>query len=133
MSYVKPVLHLFNSKILKPEEDKTGLSEDIKKKVLEYLNEKYQDPATNKLLSMATFLDPRFKATYLSPEDLEEVKNRAATEAKALEEKTAMEASSTVGQSEMEESTAPSPQPKKTKISLASLVEECSSRALAWS
>ncbi|KAJ8381766.1 hypothetical protein SKAU_G00025440 [Synaphobranchus kaupii] len=68
-------------------------------------------------------------ATYLSPEELEEVKNRAATEAKALEQKTATEASSTVGQSEMEESTAPSPQPKKTKISLASFFEECSSSA----
>ena len=83
VSYVKPVLHLLNSNILKPEEDKAGLSEAIKKRVLDYLNEKYKDPATDKLLIM----DPQFKATYMSPEKLEEVRSRAATETKALEEK----------------------------------------------
>ncbi|KAI2658659.1 E3 SUMO-protein ligase ZBED1 [Labeo rohita] len=72
VSYVKPVLHLLNTNILKPEEDKAGLCEDIKKRVLDYLNEKYKDPATDELLTMATFLDPRFKTTYMSPEKLEE-------------------------------------------------------------
>ncbi|XDV18076.1 hypothetical protein PO909_023848 [Leuciscus waleckii] len=54
VSYVKPVLHLLNTNILKPEEDKAGLCEDIKKRVLDYLNEKYKDP-TDELLNMATW------------------------------------------------------------------------------
>ncbi|KAL1252179.1 hypothetical protein QQF64_019975 [Cirrhinus molitorella] len=126
VSYVKPVLHLLNSNILKPEEDKAGLCEDIKKRVLDYLNEKYKDPATDELLTMATFLDPRFKTTYMSPEKLEEVRSRVATETKALEEKTATDASSTEDQSERETSTAPV-QLKKPKHSLGSFFKKCSS------
>ncbi|KAI2662030.1 E3 SUMO-protein ligase ZBED1 [Labeo rohita] len=126
VSYVKPVLHLLNTNILKPEEDKAGLCEDIKKRVLDYLNEKYKDPATDELLTMATFLDPRFKTTYMSPEKLEEVRSRVATETKALEEKTATGASSTEDQSERETSTAPV-QLKKPKHSLGSFFKKCSS------
>ncbi|CAM4549683.1 unnamed protein product [Leuciscus chuanchicus] len=124
VSYVKPVLHLLNTNILKPEEDKAGLCEDIKKRVLDYLNEKYKDPATDELLNMATFLDPRFKTTYMSPEKLEEVRSRVATETKALEEKTATDASSTEDQSERETSTV---QLKKPKHSLGSFFKKCSS------
>ncbi|XP_041654994.1 scavenger receptor cysteine-rich type 1 protein M130-like [Cheilinus undulatus] len=106
VSYVKPVLHLLNSDILKPKEDKAGLSEDIKKKVLDYLNEKYSDPGTDELLTVATFLDPRFKASYKTDEKLEEVKKRAATEIVALEELTAtasaFSASPTVGPTDIE-------------------------------
>ncbi len=63
---MKPVLHLLNSEILKSEEDKTGLCEDIKRRALGYLNEKYTDSATDKLQTMATFLDPRFKTTHMN-------------------------------------------------------------------
>lgn len=79
---------------------------------LVYLNEKCQDPASNKPFNMAMFLEPQFKATCLSHEEVKE-----------LEEKTATDASSTSGQSEMEESTAPSA--KTPKNSLASFFKEC--------
>lgn len=99
---------------MKPEEDKAGLCEDIKKRVLDYLNEKYKGPATDKLLTMATFLDPWFKTTYISPEKLEEVRSRVATETKSLGETTDTDASFTEDQSERETSTAPA-QLKKPK------------------
>ncbi len=120
--FIKPVFHLLSSNILKLE-DKAGLSKDIKNRITDYSNEKY-NPATGELLTMATFLDPRFKATYMSPEQLEEAGGRAATEIKALEEKTATDASSTEGQSEGETGTAP---PQKPKNSLGTLFKKCSS------
>ncbi|KAL1276600.1 hypothetical protein QQF64_036223 [Cirrhinus molitorella] len=60
VSYVKLVLHLFNNKILAEKEEETELSKCIKKKILGYLNEKYEDPQTQELLDMASAIDPRF-------------------------------------------------------------------------
>ncbi|KAK6296584.1 hypothetical protein J4Q44_G00327260 [Coregonus suidteri] len=42
-------------------------------RVLNYLNEKHTDPETDELLTMATFLDPRFKTTYMTNEKLVKV------------------------------------------------------------
>lgn len=70
VSYTKPALHLLNPDILKPQEDKTGQRD---------LNDKHKASATDKVLTMATFLNPRFKATYTTEEKLEEVKSRVAT------------------------------------------------------
>lgn len=79
LSYLKPVIHLLKTEILSPKESDTELTQVITK-VLEYLN----DPATDELLTMATFMDPRFKTMYMSTEKLEEIKVRAASETEAL-------------------------------------------------
>ncbi len=61
VSYVKPVLHLFKHEILKSQDDESPLTRTIKEGFLNYLNDKYDDVTTEKLLDMATLLDPQFK------------------------------------------------------------------------
>lgn len=64
VSYIQPVLHLFHSSILAIQEDATALTQSIKVSILDYLTEKFADPATSDLLDMALLVDPRFKTTY---------------------------------------------------------------------
>lgn len=57
VSFLKPVMHLFNTSILKEAEDDTELTRTIKTTVMGYLNEKYDDPAMDDLLDMACLVD----------------------------------------------------------------------------
>lgn len=50
VSFIKPALHLFNNLILAEQDDDTDLSKCIKRRILEYLNEKYGDSPTQELL-----------------------------------------------------------------------------------
>ena len=50
-------------------EDDTTLTADIKCKVLNYLDDKYSDSLCRRLMSVASFLDPRFIADYV-PDDV---------------------------------------------------------------
>jgi len=84
VSYVKPVLHLFHSSILAIQEDDTALTQSIKVSILDYLREKYYDPATNDLLDMAGLVDPRFKMRYVAEDKVEEIKCRAISEMEAM-------------------------------------------------
>lgn len=84
VSYVKPVLHLFESDILAPKEDDTELTGSMKRAILDYLREKYDDTATQELLNMASFIDPRFRSTYVPESKIEELKERVTSEAEAL-------------------------------------------------
>ncbi len=59
MSYLKPVLHLFNTKILAMNDEDSDLTNTIKSKILEYINNNYDDEDTQEQLDMASFLDPR--------------------------------------------------------------------------
>ncbi|XP_017555590.1 E3 SUMO-protein ligase ZBED1-like [Pygocentrus nattereri] len=68
VSFLKPVMHLFNTSILKEAEDDTELTRTIKTTVMGYLNEKYDDPAMDDLLDMACLVDPRFKLHYTQEE-----------------------------------------------------------------
>ncbi|GAA6086485.1 zinc finger BED domain-containing protein 1-like, partial [Tachysurus ichikawai] len=72
VSYVKPVLHLFRSSLLKVNEGDTQLTKELKTKIMTYLDEKHADPDTDDLLDMATFMDPtgRFKGQYIRPEKI---------------------------------------------------------------
>ena len=54
------VLHLFNTEVMKPDGE-TELTQIIKTIVHDYLNEKYDDQATDDLLDIASLVDPRFK------------------------------------------------------------------------
>ncbi|GAA6085766.1 zinc finger BED domain-containing protein 4-like [Tachysurus ichikawai] len=63
ISFVKPVLHILNSRVLAEEKDDVELTKTIKTSILRYLKEKYSDPITEELLDTASFVDPRFKAT----------------------------------------------------------------------
>lgn len=84
VSYLKPVLHLFNTTLLAPEEDdeeeETELTKSINTKILDYLNKKYEDPGTQELLDMASFLDPRFRMEYVSVNNVPSIKKRVTSE-----------------------------------------------------
>ena len=64
VSYIKPVLHLFNNIVLAAADDETELTKAMKRVILEYLNEKYSDPEMVDLLDVASLVDPRFKDAY---------------------------------------------------------------------
>lgn len=80
VSFVKPVLHLFNNEILAQNDGDTELTKAVKEGIVKYLNEKYDDDTTSNLLDMATLLDPRFKTAYMKEERVEFIKMRAAAE-----------------------------------------------------
>ena len=55
VSFVKPALPLFNTSFhsfLYMQEEDTDLTKNIKKKMVDYLNEKYEDDDTQKLLDI---------------------------------------------------------------------------------
>ena len=66
VSSVKPILNLLETVTLADDEEDTDLSRSIKRRILDYLNDKYSDTPTQVLLDKASFLDPRYKATYCS-------------------------------------------------------------------
>ncbi len=70
VSYLKPVLHLFNTNILAVNDEDFDLTNTIKSKILEYINKNYDDEDTQELLDMASFLDPRFKTNYIAEDKL---------------------------------------------------------------
>ncbi|XP_073667609.1 E3 SUMO-protein ligase ZBED1-like [Paramisgurnus dabryanus] len=80
VSYLKPVLSLFNTSILAEEESDTQLTKDVKRNILAYLNEKYSDQVTDDLLDIASLLDPRFRTKYMDKEKVERVLSRAVEE-----------------------------------------------------
>ncbi|XP_047017323.1 uncharacterized protein LOC124629093 [Ictalurus punctatus] len=80
VSFLKPVMHLFNTSILKEAEDDTDLTRTIKTTVTGYLNEKYDDPATDDLLDMACLVGPSFKLQYTQEENREYIKEKAVLE-----------------------------------------------------
>ncbi|XP_055051262.1 E3 SUMO-protein ligase ZBED1-like [Misgurnus anguillicaudatus] len=80
VSYVKPVLNLFRSSLLKVNDGDTQLTKELKTKIMTYLDEKYADPDTDDLLDMATFVDPRFKGRYIRPEKVGAIQMRAVSE-----------------------------------------------------
>ncbi|XP_069388963.1 E3 SUMO-protein ligase ZBED1-like [Paralichthys olivaceus] len=84
LSYVKPVLHLFNESLLACEEGDSELRKSIKTSIVEYLNSKYSEPATTDLLEMASFVDPRFRTTYIPSEKVDALKHRAVLEVETL-------------------------------------------------
>lgn len=84
VSCVKPVLHLFNTQMLKSQDDNKQPTITIKQGILKYLNDKYDDQTIEELLDMASLVDPRFKTTYITEEKVEYIKTRAMSELENL-------------------------------------------------
>lgn len=123
VSFLKPVLHLFNNEILSQKDGDTELTKAVKDGILKYLNEKYDDHATNNLLDMATLLDPRFKTAYIKEERVEFIKMRAAAELVDMVGATAPESAQTAAASSSPpaaEDDPELPRPTKKKKSLGS-------------
>lgn len=87
VSHIKPVLSLFNTTILAPEEGDTDMTKSLKNKILEYLNSKYVERVTQELLDVASFLDPRYKTQCISVNDVPIIKARLVSEMKMMEHK----------------------------------------------
>ena len=84
VSFFKPTLHLFNNSLLAVQEDDTDLTKSIKKKILDYLNDKYDDAETQELLDMASALDPRFKLKYVSEDNRGSIEASLTTEMRRM-------------------------------------------------
>lgn len=82
VSYLKPVLHVLNTKVLA-----AAVTKRIKGGILQYLNDKFDDPATDDLLDMASLVDPRFKMAYIADHRKDYIKTKAMAEMQALLEK----------------------------------------------
>ncbi|XP_063742455.1 E3 SUMO-protein ligase ZBED1-like [Eleginops maclovinus] len=76
VSYLKPVLHLLRTATLAETDQDTNLTKEIKSRALHYIEEKYSDPVTQELLDITSFLDPRFKKSYISEENVPYIKDR---------------------------------------------------------
>ncbi|XP_049421792.1 E3 SUMO-protein ligase ZBED1-like [Epinephelus fuscoguttatus] len=122
VSHLKPVLSLFNTTLLTPKEDDTDLTKSLKKKMLEYMNSKYEDRDMQELLDVASFLDPRYKTQYISENSVPINKARLVSEMMTMELKNAPECI-------REE--VPPPPTKKTKKSLASFFKSSTASATA--
>lgn len=84
VSCIKPVLHLFRTSLLQPEEKDTELTATIKRNIMQYLDDKYSNAVQDELLDMSSLVDPRFRITYMDPDKVEQVKKRAVDELMSL-------------------------------------------------
>lgn len=85
VSYVTPVLSLFNNDVLAVQSDDTDLTKDIKRSILTYLNSKFAGDNVVELLGMASTLDPRFKHHYNKDEQILAIESALKAELMALE------------------------------------------------
>ncbi|XP_048094720.1 E3 SUMO-protein ligase ZBED1 isoform X2 [Alosa alosa] len=83
VSYVKPVLHLMKTSVLAEKEDDSDFTKSIKMKILNYMSCKYDYSATQELLDMACFVDPRFKASYINSDKVADIETRVMSEMEA--------------------------------------------------
>nr|XP_061801662.1 E3 SUMO-protein ligase ZBED1-like [Nerophis lumbriciformis] len=125
VSYLKPVLNLFNTSILAEDESDTQLTKDVKRNILADLNDSYSDPVTDELLDLASLLDPRFRTKYTDEEKVERVLSRAVEEMVSLMKTEQDTFPGAVGAEAEQE---PDPPPKvKRKKTLASFFKKQSS------
>ncbi|XP_076836729.1 E3 SUMO-protein ligase ZBED1-like [Brachyhypopomus gauderio] len=82
LSYVRPVLHLFNTSLLAPGEEESELCKSIKTSIVDYLNNKYT--STSDLLDIASLVDPRFRAKYIQSERMDSLKHKIILEVESL-------------------------------------------------
>lgn len=80
VSAVKPMLKVLKDSVLAPGSSDTQLTKDIKRRVITYLYEKFSKQETDELLTLATFLDPRFKTDYIDEDEEKELVIERITE-----------------------------------------------------
>lgn len=119
ISSVKPVLHILHSRVLAEKEDDVTLTKTIKSEILAYLDDKFSDPPTVELLDTASFVDPRFKAAYISADHVTTIQEKVKMEMKSA---AAVHPESTAESTEPQPST--SSEEKKRKRSLGSFFKE---------
>ncbi|XP_057691298.1 E3 SUMO-protein ligase ZBED1-like [Corythoichthys intestinalis] len=131
ISCLKPVLHLFNTQLLQGQDEETDLTKKLKKEMLDYINEKYEDKATQELLDIASCLDPRFKMDFIDADKKPQVKARVTTELMECHAQTSSALFSAASSSSTEENptVANPPQEKKSKKSFGGFFQSIQSKA----
>ena len=66
VSAVKPLLSYLTEEVLVAEDDDTSLTKEIKRRIKDDLEARYENSDFNFLLQLSSFLDPRFKLNYVS-------------------------------------------------------------------
>jgi len=112
VSSIVPVLHNLAADVLKQLPDDTELTKAIKKKVIDYLNDKYAEPTIQAILHKATFLDPRFKLDYIEGVERQILEDSILDEGMQISTSTP----ATVQTSQINESEQSLPVPKKKKL-----------------
>ena len=76
ISAIKPMLYHIFEDILKSEEDDVSLTKDMRKFIKDDLEGRYSNAngETNLIMNLSNFIDPRFRADYLSDDELALVK-----------------------------------------------------------
>ncbi len=80
VSYLKPVLHPLRMSTLAENDKGADLTKEINNRVLRYVEDKYSDPATQGLLDITSFLNPKFKTNCISAENVPDIKERVKIE-----------------------------------------------------
>ena len=65
LSTLDTFLHILITQVLSESSDDTSPTADIKMKILHYLQAKYSDSITCKLLNITSYLDPQFMVSYI--------------------------------------------------------------------
>lgn len=66
--------------MLAEKEDDVALTKAIRSDILAYLDDKFSDPTTVELLDIASFVDPRFKAAYISADRVTSIQEKVKTD-----------------------------------------------------
>ncbi len=89
ISAVLPLLYLIKNDLLKQKDSDSTLTSDIKERVILDISKRYTVSQLSDqsilVLKLASFLDPRFKTKYLSPEEVESVQAKLEMESLHLQ------------------------------------------------
>lgn len=94
VSSVKPVLKLLTEDMLKPSNEDTTSTSDIKHKICSVLQGKYEPAGLQELLEKACFLDPRYRGDYINDT---ETKSKLIEEMVGVEDEGSAASASVVG------------------------------------
>ncbi len=111
VSSVKPVLKLLTEDMLKPSNEDTTLTSDIKLKMCSVLQGKYEPAALQELLEKACFLDPRYRGDYINDT---ETKSKLIEEMVGVEDEGSAASASVVGDGDQGQAVVPPAAKKKT-------------------
>ena len=127
ISAVKPILHLLSVVELACKEDDLLLTCELKEEILQRLKARYDENDLSRLLNVATFLDPRYKADFIATSGDEA--NDTETSQLVLIKEELLQQAVFLNRAEQEDGASPShsdtsqtpPAPKKAKLSLGAL------------
>ncbi|XP_051801787.1 zinc finger BED domain-containing protein 4-like [Acanthochromis polyacanthus] len=119
LSSVLPVMWKIST-YLSDEQDDSALAGQMKRAIRDYLDEHYQDKKLQLLLNTATYLDPRFKDSFVSLED--DVKQNLLDQVREVRESAAADVALPGGPGQAEPSASQARPSKKTKTDLKHLL-----------